>query len=186
MAPEPSVFNWVEVSYFLLAALVLLAAFKMLRVGIGIASVARLLKQSMPIRRHGKVTIAFSDSARVPFSILVNQAWVILPTSLLSSRTDFRIAVAHELQHHRQRDTVWIWFFEWFPCFFPLNPFVRRWRKAITEKTLAQHLEKLNAEAGFAIVADPNNGQILAVANIVRKCKPRAPNWALGYRSEPA
>jgi hypothetical protein len=98
-----------------------------------LAAIRALLARTLPIRSLGAAIVVLSDEARVPFSIRLSRAWVVVPTSMIASRGDFRIAVAHELQHHRQRDTVWVWLFEAIRCLFPGHPFARRWLSAITE-----------------------------------------------------
>jgi beta-lactamase regulating signal transducer with metallopeptidase domain len=82
-----------------------------------IRSLAALRKRAYLIRKIGRVRIFVSDFAPVPFSYwLPNQAHVVISSSLLSSPQNFKIAVAHELQHHRQGDTLWlyiIWGMRW-------------------------------------------------------------------------
>lgn len=56
-----------------------------------------------------------------------------------------------------------------------------------TERILSQGIEKYRATAGFAIVADPSTGVVLASANINRGFdNSLAENWALSYPLQPA
>jgi cell division protein FtsI/penicillin-binding protein 2 len=57
--------------------------------------------------------------------------------------------------------------------------------QVIADKVLAKAIEKEKAKAGFAIVADPNTGRILAVSNI-DTVNPRQGHWALSYELEQA
>jgi membrane peptidoglycan carboxypeptidase len=56
-----------------------------------------------------------------------------LPESLLGDSFDFKIALKHELQHHRQRDTWWAVAVEFLVCFFFPNPTIYLWKKGIVE-----------------------------------------------------
>jgi cell division protein FtsI (penicillin-binding protein 3) len=55
----------------------------------------------------------------------------------------------------------------------------------IADKALAEAIQKEGAEAGFAIVGDPNTGAILAIANIDTKHR-LSGHWALSQQNEPA
>jgi len=78
--------------------------------------------------RFGNVDIKINDQIKVPFSYTFGaKAFVIVPSSLLVNRDFFKIAIFHELQHHRQGDTAWIYLI-WFlklVCFF--NPAIHLW-----------------------------------------------------------
>ncbi len=56
-----------------------------------------------------------------------------LPDYLIANPVSLRLALAHELQHHRQRDTIWSYAFLFCRsvCFF--NPFVHLWMRWIGE-----------------------------------------------------
>lgn len=93
-----------------------------------------LLGDSAPLRQLGRVSIVVSDTFAVPFSALLDgRAYVALPLEILGNREDFRVALRHELQHHRQRDTAWAVWVEWLACAFFANPFVHLWKKEINE-----------------------------------------------------
>ena len=55
----------------------------------------------------------------------------------------------------------------------------------ITQKILADAVERHEAAEGFAVVADPQTGRILAVANVDTK-KKKTGNWVLSQLIEPA
>ena len=97
--------------------------------------VERVLSNLPTIRTLGRVRIVVSDEYPVPFAAMVpGRAFVVLPTSLISNRRDYRIAIRHELQHHRQNDPLWAIAVETVRALFPWHPVVRAW---------ARHLEQL-------------------------------------------
>ena len=84
-----------------------------------------VLHRAVGIRRIGRVRIVLASEVTIPFSTrLGGDAWVVVPESLLARWKDLRIAIAHELQHHRQGDTQWAWWLEAMVILFSLNPFV--------------------------------------------------------------
>lgn len=87
---------------------------------------------SIRVRRIGKVEIYVSESASMPFSFwLPGAAVVVVPTRHLG--LGLRTIMAHELQHHRQRDTVWIIPFAIIKLFCFFNPFFHLWIRWISE-----------------------------------------------------
>jgi beta-lactamase regulating signal transducer with metallopeptidase domain len=117
-----------------LAFALLLSAFAFGRVARDFTRLRRGLREALEIRRLGRVSILVSDTVTIPFSTRAAfRAHVVLPSAMLGNPRDFRIAIRHELQHHRQSDTLWALFFEAVACFFYINPCVHRWRREITE-----------------------------------------------------
>lgn len=69
-----------------------------------------ILKRACVIRSCGRVRIAVADDLIMPFATRsLGVAWVVVPTLMVEKYDDFVMAVKHELQHHRQRDSIWIW-----------------------------------------------------------------------------
>lgn len=94
----------------------------------------KLVDSAISIRSLRNVQIAVSDEINVPFSTLATgKAVVLLPSSIIEKHHDMLLAVKHELQHHRQRDTLWVLVTEFFGIGFLLNPFYRAWIKLIGE-----------------------------------------------------
>lgn len=90
-----------------------------------------LLRGSHLARSVGRVRIWIHDSVPTPLSCWrPGRAHVVLPSFLLQDAQSLRIALSHELQHHRQRDTVWLHVFAALRVFCPLNPFVHVWARA--------------------------------------------------------
>jgi len=93
-----------------------------------------LILESTLVRNMGRVSIRITEAIEIPFSTLIGgRAHVVLPFTLLSSVKGFRIALRHELQHHRQGDTAWAVAMELLLCVFFMNPFIYLWKKEITE-----------------------------------------------------
>lgn len=93
-----------------------------------------LKRKSFLVRRVGRVRIFVSDRVRVPFSYwLPFSANIVLPTLLIERAPESRMAIAHELQHHRHGDTRWVYvvFALKFVCF--LNPAIYFWSRWISE-----------------------------------------------------
>ena len=120
----------------LLALTALLLGFcaKAYRLFRNILDVRALLARATLVRRVGRVRVLVSDETQIPFSTLISgTACVALPANLVTSRRDFRIALEHEIQHHRQGDTAWILFSEGLRLCFYWNPFVLFWTRRIEE-----------------------------------------------------
>lgn len=99
-----------------------------------IRSLAGIRKRAFLVRKIGCVQILVSDFVRVPFSYwLPNQANVVIPSSLLSSPQNFKIALAHELQHHRHGDTRWLYILWGMRWVCALNPAIYFWNRWIME-----------------------------------------------------
>lgn len=117
-----------------LLVLGLLLALGLGRLAYDLLALRRIRKGAYLLRRHGRVALLAHERVDVPFSYwLPGAAAVVVPTSLLGKAPDLRISVAHELQHHRQRDTLWvyaIWALR--TLCFP-NPFVHLWSRRLGE-----------------------------------------------------
>ena len=83
----------------------------------------RFLKRTILLHKLGRVLVTISDDVEIPFSVwMAGRAFVVLPAFLLPHRRDFRIALRHEIEHHRRRDTLWAQGLELMLCAFYLNP----------------------------------------------------------------
>lgn len=94
----------------------------------------KIRNDSYIIRRRRSVSIYANDNIKVPFSYwLPGMANIIIPTELIAKRADYKITVFHELQHHRNGDTKWV-YLVWFLrsiCIF--NPCIHLWCRLISE-----------------------------------------------------
>jgi len=65
---------------------------------------SRIIADAQTIRRHRSVRILASERICVPFSFwLPARYFIIVPSELVLRSEDLRLAICHELQHHRQQ-----------------------------------------------------------------------------------
>ena len=90
-----------------------------------------LLRDSHQLRSIGRVRISVHDSVPTPLSCWrPGRAHVVVPAFLLRDGAALRLAIAHELQHHRQRDTLWLYVFAALRVVCALNPCAHAWARA--------------------------------------------------------
>lgn len=95
---------------------------------------ALLIKRSILLKKIGHVSVVISDETTVPFSTrALVTAHVVIPTQLLDSKINFNIAIRHEIQHHRQKDTLWIILMEIMKIPFFWNPSFYLWKCGLEE-----------------------------------------------------
>ena len=112
----------------------LLILFRSYRVLLDLGKLRSMLGEAIPYRTSGKLVIKVSHHCHIPFSVyLFNKAYILLPVSLFSSSKNVNIAIAHEGQHHRNRDCLWAYFIEVLCIVFFGNPGVTRWRRILSE-----------------------------------------------------
>lgn len=86
---------------------VLVVLFRSYRLVLSTAHLRLILGKAIPYKKSGRLVIAISQNCHIPFSVyFLNKAYIVLPISLLSSAKHIKIAIAHEGQHHRNRDCV--------------------------------------------------------------------------------
>ena len=131
-----------------------------------------LFWSSVPIRSLGKVRVVVSDAVKIPFSVrIAGKSWVMIPASLLGNSSDMRLALRHEIQHHRQRDTRWAALMEHWVCLFFPNPAVYLWKKEIVE------LQELSCDEALI-------GQKRVSPHDYGSCLVRVAEAALGSRNQ--
>ncbi len=112
-------------------ALIILGASRLIRDLLGLRMICR---SSYTVKKTYSVALLANDRILVPFSFwLPGRSVVVMPTSLMAKPGDYRMAVAHELQHHRQRDTKWVYAIWMMRVLFVLNPFAHIWGRLISE-----------------------------------------------------
>jgi len=118
-----------SVSRAWIATVLALLAVGILRLCRDARALRHIRRHSHCVRRHGRVRIWTTEAIATPFSYwLPGRAHVVLPTYLLENGDQFRMVLAHELQHHRQHDTVWLYFFRAMSWLCLLNPFAHLWK----------------------------------------------------------
>jgi beta-lactamase regulating signal transducer with metallopeptidase domain len=119
-----------QCSRLVMLFLVLLGALKL---AVDLRQVLRVRDGSFLLKRWGRVQILVAPHIQVPFSFwLPRKMYVVIPESLVGS-SYFRTAVLHELQHHRQLDTKWVYLLWGLRLFFFPNPVIHFWDQWISE-----------------------------------------------------
>lgn len=86
-----------------------------------------------------RVKILISDDHHVPFCwSTIFAHYICLPSKLFATpnrmnSNDILLAVRHELQHIRHRDTIWLHLIWWLRIIFFCNPFLFAWKKLFHE-----------------------------------------------------
>jgi membrane-bound lytic murein transglycosylase D len=85
----------------------------------------RAIRDAHVLRRIGSVRILVSDRERVPFAAWIpGRFFIVLPAALLLRPADVRLALRHEGQHHRQRDSQYLYVALLARALFGINPAV--------------------------------------------------------------
>jgi len=93
------------------------------RIGRNVFFLRRLRAESIPFRTLGRVEVRASSSASLPLSYwLPSASVVIVPDYLLGHPQDLSLAIRHEIQHHRQGDTLWLYVLETMNSLLFWNP----------------------------------------------------------------
>ena len=94
----------------------------------------RTKRNSFLVRRIGSVRILVNDDIQVPFSYwLPGQANIVVPSDLVDRREDYKMAIAHEIQHHRHGDTRWVYVMWGLKLVCIINPAIHFWNRWISE-----------------------------------------------------
>lgn len=101
---------------------------------IDILRVRMLIRRSYLWRRQCGIEIRLTDACEIPFSTRgLWRRYIMLPSALLSESDDMRIAIAHELQHMRQRDLGWEVSLEFLRPIFFWNPAFMVFKREVEE-----------------------------------------------------
>jgi membrane-bound lytic murein transglycosylase D len=88
----------------------------------------RLTRRAYHLRRVGRVRVLVSEETGMPFSFRIwRRAYIVLPLTLMTEPEAFRLAAGHELQHHRQGDTAWVYALFAIKSISFWNPLVQAW-----------------------------------------------------------
>lgn len=91
-------------------------------------------RKSFLVKRMGRVRILINDEIQVPFSYwLPGQANIVIPSGLIGRRDDYKMAIFHEIQHHRHGDTRWVYVMRGLKLVCIINPAICFWNRWITE-----------------------------------------------------
>ena len=87
------------------------------------AATLRIIADAQTIRRHRSARILASERICVPFSFwLPTRYYVVVPFALVLRGHDLRLAIRHEVQHHRQQDTKLVYLHQLLEAVFFWNP----------------------------------------------------------------
>jgi len=104
------------------------------RVSRDLVRIRRLLRGTVAWRSFGNVRVVVSADCRVPFSVaFFKKAFVVVPTHMLASASHVRMAIAHEIQHHRQGDCWTAYVLELLRAAFFWSPCIHLWRSRLGE-----------------------------------------------------
>ena len=113
----------------------------LVRLGFSILCLWRIVHGSYAWRKIGRLRVRLSDRTLVPFS---TRGWrnyyVVIPSHMLESGDDIKVAIAHEIQHIRQGDLEWEVALEALKPFFFFNPAFRAWKRQV------ERLRELNCD----------------------------------------
>jgi beta-lactamase regulating signal transducer with metallopeptidase domain len=137
----------------------------------------QLKKKSLLFKKIGRTNIWLNDNVTSPFSFFTGQAHILLPSELVTEPLNLKIAIAHEIQHQRQRDTLWIYFLEIINLLFAPNPLMKR----LTQQT--EELQELacdEALVGRKKISPAQYGQCLYAFAENQRLKTPKPIGAVG------
>ena len=101
-----------------------------LRLGLGLHNLRRIVSDSTVWRKFGTLELRVSDTVSIPFSTrTLQRRIVVIPSSILGNPTDLKIALGHEFQHLRQRDLEWEIGLELLKPLFFWNPAFAIWKR---------------------------------------------------------
>ncbi|MES2962699.1 MAG: M56 and MltD domain-containing protein [Bdellovibrionota bacterium] len=121
-------------SYSMIVLVIVALLFGANRLVRDLRGLLRIRSRSFRLRKIGSVSIYANDEISVPFSHwLPFRNDVVVPTSLVQNARDFRTVVAHEIQHHRQRDTRWVYAMYALRVICAPNPFIHLWNRTLSE-----------------------------------------------------
>ena len=121
-----------SLGWAILSGLILvLALFRLFR---DLRFLRHLSTHSFHFKKIGSVEILLSDEIKVPFSYWIfGKNRVVIPTPMLAQKDYFKVAVTHELQHHRKGDARWVYLVWVLRLVCVGNPAVHIWGRWISE-----------------------------------------------------
>lgn len=163
---------------WLAAAMLVSIGLGLTRYGIALRRAKAAIRAAIPIRTTGRLTLKVSAGEGVPYSFsLLGHSTVVLPESLLERETSLRLALSHELQHIRARDTLAIHLLEGFRALFFWCPFAHG---LVSECGRLQELACDEALVRRRRVQAQEYGRLLVEAATTRHRSAPQPRCALG------
>lgn len=92
---------------------------------LSILKIRKTLARGFVFKKIGRLQILISDELTIPIAVHLGKcAYILIPSSLVTNAKHFRLAVLHELQHHRQKDTLWVHWIYLIRTLFFWNPII--------------------------------------------------------------
>jgi beta-lactamase regulating signal transducer with metallopeptidase domain len=114
----------------------------------------RLLRAATPVRRLAGIHILVTEQTSVPFSFWIpGRSFVVISSDMIGQAGHTKMAIAHELQHHRQHDTRWLHIMTGLKTLMFWNPFVHVLDRRITHLQEFACDEALAGHRGFSSLA---------------------------------
>lgn len=148
--------------------------------------------------RINRVQVLFSSATEVPFCwSSLRQHFIAIPNAFLEKPEDMRLAIRHELQHIRQRDTQWLYFMMLIKLLCFWNPFLKLWMNWFNElqefacdegvilrrKTLpSEYAQCLLNTASHSVHAHLLNRSVLAINGTSKSILYRRVNMLFSYQ----
>jgi beta-lactamase regulating signal transducer with metallopeptidase domain len=114
--------------------------------------IRRMLNNSVLIKKYGKVRLYLCPDLKVPCSFwFPTKYFALFPENVLLDKKLFAHALSHELQHHRQGDTKYIFLMEIFKAIFYINPFTHLWINRIHENRELKCDKEVLSRKGYEV-----------------------------------
>lgn len=114
-------------------ALLFMILVSLMRLALDISKTYNSVKGALLLKRVGKISIYLSSKYSMPYAFsFLNKSFVSLPEGLIEDEKSFRIALKHEIQHIRNRDTAVAIGIEFLKAVFFLNVPLIKWLDSIS------------------------------------------------------
>jgi hypothetical protein len=121
------------------------------RTGWGLNQLRTALLRCHPFKKMGRVHLLISGDDHVPFATRsLFRIYIVVPGHLLGFPHYLKLAIRHEIQHHRQGDTIWMFIVEVLKVLFFLNPAIHLWARETAESQELACDEALVTSRGVA------------------------------------
>ncbi len=131
---KTGVFNTGTVIYLMTGFIAVILICGLIKISTDVRRLFKIKQMSYLIRKCRNISIYANDEIKIPFSYwLPGKACIIVPTGLAAKKSDLKITIYHELQHHRNGDTKWLYFIWLLRSLCILNPCVHLWSRLISE-----------------------------------------------------
>lgn len=106
-------------SSLLLALITIIFSVKITQYISQVARLKRIINESIVIKQHRSLCILISEQAYIPFCFsYLQRSYIVISSELLENHQHYLLAIKHELQHIRQKDTLWVYLFGLFKIVF--------------------------------------------------------------------